>query len=566
MFRYTQSTPAGRRTSDKTRAEPLAAVIRGRACSAMDFVLCVYLVLMTGVMPFHFQDGYAHIATDKMIFCRQVNTCLAAAMALAGAVSLVCTLALCRDHAKGKEGLPGRERKKPEAADGFFLLYGAALVLSYLLSDYREDALWGAGNGWFTGFLPQLLLTAVYFAVSRLWKPRRWIFYLLLPASAGVFLLGYLNRFGIYPIKMNMSSPGFISTIGNINWYCGYAVTVFFAGAAAFWRGVEKGWQKVLLTGYVLLGFATLVTQGSASGIFTLAVMLLILFCLSSGDGRKMERFWLLSLLLSVACLFTKVLRDMAPGRITFEDGTLRLLTTGWLPLIMTSLSLAFLLLVHWLNGKDLYKGSRMKIVAGGIVILVSGLLLAYISLLAVNTLRGGSIGWLSGREAFIFSDTWGSNRGVTWKAGIRCFREQDFLHKLTGVGPDAMGAYIYRDGSAGLVEMLNAVFGEYMRLTNAHNEWLSVLVNTGLLGLAGFAGGMTTAICAFVKRRETDRIVCACGFSLLAYTVNNIFSFQQTVNLTTMMLVLSMGMAFVRRDKGREEMKSGEEMKTGKK
>lgn len=558
MFRYTQSTPGGRRTSDKKKAEPLAAVVRGRACSGMDFVLCVYLVLMTGVMPFYFEEGYAHIATDKMNFCRQVNACLAAALALGGAVFFVCTLALRRASVKKQEGLPGWKRKRPETTDFFFLLYGGALVLSYLFSRYREEALWGAGNGWFTGFLPQLVLVAVYFAVSRLWKPRKGIFYLLLPVSGAVFLLGYLNRFGIYPIKMNMSSPSFISTIGNINWYCGYGVTVFFAGAAMFWRGVEKGWQKILLTGYVLLGFGTLVTQGSASGIFTLAVMLLLLFCLSSGDGLKMERFWLLSLLLSAACLFTRVLRDLAPGRITFEDGTVRLLTTGWLPLIMTALSLAFLLLVHWLNGNALYPGNLMKLAAGGVVILVSGALLTYIGLLIVNTLHPGSIGWLSGKEAFTFSDTWGSNRGVTWKAGIRCFWEQDFLHKLTGVGPDAMGAYIYRDGSAGLVAMLNAVFGEYMRLTNAHNEWLTVLVNTGLLGLAGFAGGMVTAIRAFLKRREmgreTDRVACACGFALLAYTVNNIFSFQQTVNLTTMMIILGMGMAFVRAERASEE------------
>ena len=140
------------------------------------------------------------------------------------------------------------------------------------------------------------------------------------------------------------------------------------------------------------------------------------------------------------------------------------------------------------------------------------------------------------------------------------CFSEQDIVHKLTGVGPDAMSAYIYQDGSEGLLQMLNQVFGPNLRLTNTHNEWLTVLVDTGILGLIGFGGAMVTAMAAFFRKSgESGKaasgggsggfcsVCCACGFSLLAYTVNNMFSFQQTVSLTTMIAILGMGMAFLR-------------------
>ena len=40
----------------------------------MDLILCVYLVLMITVMPFYFQEGYVHIATDKALLCRRINT------------------------------------------------------------------------------------------------------------------------------------------------------------------------------------------------------------------------------------------------------------------------------------------------------------------------------------------------------------------------------------------------------------------------------------------------------------------------------------------------------------
>jgi hypothetical protein len=38
-----------------------------------------------------------------------------------------------------------------------------------------------------------------------------------------------------------------------------------------------------------------------------------------------------------------------------------------------------------------------------------------------------------------------------------------------------------------------------------------------------------------------------ACGFAILAYTVNNLFSFQQAFSAVTVFIVLGMGETFVR-------------------
>lgn len=524
----------------------------------MDFILSAYFVLMTVVMPFYFQDGYSHIATDKAEFCGRIGIYMWRALlpvfAVYLAASLICFL---RGHRGGltKEFLL---RKLGDAVRGltltdrFMALYGAALILSYFCSDYKEKALWGAGNGWYTGLLPQLMLMLAYFFFVRFCKPRKVLFCLMFAASAVVFLLGYLNRFSFYPIQMNFSSPSFISTIGNINWYCGYAVTVLFAGVALFWQGEESLLRRAVLAGYVLLGFGTLVTQGSVSGIFALTVMLLVLFCMSAGDGLRMARFWAAALLLSVACLFTGVLRRAAPDRMNFQDGVMNLLTVGALPFVMAVVSLCFLTVVSVSNRKEIYPKKYINLGAKIAALLALCLLAVFVLLIAVNTSHPGSIGPLSKYAVFTFSDTWGSNRGATWKAGVMCFAEQNLLHKLVGVGPDAMAAFTYQDGSEELIGMLNRMFGVGVSLTNAHNEWLTVLVNTGILGLIGFAGAMTSAIAALLKRCGRNKFACACGFSLLAYTANNFFSFQQTINLTTMMMVLSMGMAFLR--KGEQE------------
>ncbi len=554
------------RKGQKQKPQPLWEKIQGWVRLIMDFITCVYLVLMTVVMPLYFRDGYTHIATDKADFCARVSISVLRlqlpllAVYLAGALT-----AFLRRNKKNParavwlEQL-GKIRKKGTLTDIFMGVYGAALVLSYLCSDYKEDALWGAVNGWYMGFMPQLMLVAAYFLIAKCWKPRRAFFYLMLSVSAAVFLLGYLNRFGFYPVEMKLSSPGFISTIGNINWYCGYLVTVLFAGAASVWRGGGRLWQRALLYGYVLLGFATLTTQGSMSGIVALGAVLSVLLVKSAGNGGRMCRFWAVAALLSAACLFTWLLRGAAPDRINLEDKIIDLLTTGGLPVIMTIVSLLLLALFYILEKRGMYPRKCMTVLVKIFVTIMSCAVVLFIILTAVNTKYPGSLGRLSEYPALTFSYRWGSNRGATWRAGLMCFSEQDIVHKLTGVGPDAMSAYIYQDGSEGLLQMLNQVFGPNLRLTNTHNEWLTVLVDTGILGLIGFGGAMVTAMAAFFRKSgESGKAVSgggsggfcsvcgACGFSLLAYTVNNMFSFQQTVSLTTMIVVLGMGMAFLR-------------------
>ena len=90
----------------------------------------------------------------------------------------------------------------------------------------------------------------------------------------------------------------------------------------------------------------------------------------------------------------------------------------------------------------------------------------------------------------------------------------------------------------------MEETFGASLVLTNAHNEWLTVLVDTGMLGLISYAGIFVSAIVSFLKKEKGGKqelMVLAAGFCMLAYTVNNMFSFQQTMNVTTMFMILGM-------------------------
>lgn len=531
---------------------------RGILKCVLDYVICIYILIMLVIFPFYYQKGYSHIGTDKSVFFRTVgwNTGkLMAVLLLLYLISLIIKAGRQIKEKKIKAGtvvITGLQKlwKRMTWTDLFAGIYGLSLVLSYFFSDYKENALLGAPR-WYMGLVPQLILLAVYFWISWFWKPRKWMFQVVFPASFLVFALGILNRFSIYPIQMESANSQFISTIGNINWYCGYSVSVVFAGIVLYWLyPKEQNWEKNCLMLYSGLGFASLVVQGSDSGILTLVVIMIVLFCFSAKDRDRMEMFWKEMILLWGGCTVMAGIRLLFPYRMNYPGTTVDLFTLSPIPLVMLFVSVLFLILIEQDAKKRKYREGLFKLLAR---IVMSGGFTAlgiYVVLLVANRISPGSIGRLSQLPLFIWNESWGSLRGATWSAGVKCFLDQNLLHKLVGIGPDCMAEFLYSGADQALMD---AVWDSFLniRLTNAHNEWITILVNMGILGLIGFVGMIVGSIVLFIRKRDKSPIICACGFCLLAYTINNMFSFQQSMNVGTMFVLFGMGMAFFREEKG---------------
>lgn len=531
----------------------------------LDYIVCLYMLLIIGVMPFYFQKGYTHIGTDKHTFFRYCS--LNIGKLLLPVFVLFCLCSLIRFVTEYRE-----DKKKQKihrnylgdllkawiktfnVIDIFALLYGIVLIISYVCSDYKEMALWGA-SGWYMGLIPQLSLLASYFCISRLWKKRDWMFYLLLLVSAVVFALGILNRFGIYPMDMKIENPQFISTIGNINWYCGYMVSVFFGGFFLLWKsrniandkrkGKKDQWIRILLMVYVAIGFATLVTQGSLSGFLALGAVLVVLFCLSARDGNCMEMFWQGILILSVVCLLIIGVRVIGEDTLTYQDRVIDLFTKSILPFGIFMVSFFLLMILTVLKKKNGYPAGVFRVIAW---IVGLGTVIGTVSIVAmitINTLYPGSIGALSQYDFFTFSSNWGSLRGATWRVGALCVENQSLLQRFVGVGPDCMEAFIGDLSNEQIQEILRTYFSG-LRLTNAHCEWFTILIDTGILGLISYAGMIISAMICFLGQKKGNTLIAgACGVCVLAYTVNNMVSFQQSMSVATIYVILGIGRAY---------------------
>lgn len=530
---------------EQQQEKPALHLVYGCLRSLTDIVICIYMILVIAVMPFYNQEGYDHIGTDKYTFFKTISMDIAWVM-----IPLVILCILCRFFLlfKSKSVINWKHFqsliKTFSVTDCGVFIFGVAVLISYLCSSYQQEAFRGT-RGWYMGMVSQLTFVTIYFLISRLWKRRKWLPFFFLPVSGIVFLLGYLNRFGIFPIEMASSSnPSYISTIGNINWYCGYLVTVLFGGVSLLWNTEHmKRWQKILLFCYVGLGFATLTTQGSSSGILTLIVLVFVMFLLSVSDQRRMQMYFKILLTLAAACLITCVIRVAFPGRITYLERTTDLFTLSPLPVVIAAVSAGFL---FWLAKSREYPLKAFRVLMWSGIAVVGLCLLTFIVLLVCNTCWPGSIGPLSELAFLRFTPEWGSNRGATWRAGLLCFWEQGMLKKLVGVGPDCMAAYIYNEGGDKLLSLVRESFGN-SRLTNAHNEWLTMLVNLGLLGMLSYVSVIVSAVVRFLKHRKQSMIAGAAGLCVLAYSVNNIFSFQQSMSAVTLFVIMGIGEAYMK-------------------
>lgn len=536
------------KTKGKNRAgKSKVASITGMICTVL---VLLYLVIMAVVFPFYNSQGYVKIGTDKSMFFRYVGVGFLGIMIPFALVYLICQIR--------KKGIRELWKEFPDS-DKIVVIYLFVTILSFLLSDNKQEAFWGT-NGWYIGFVTQVIYVMSYFYISRFFRFDKFIMPLFAIGSGVVFLLGILNRFSIYPFLLQgaVGNEVFISTLGNINWFCGYW-SLFFPLSAGFFYVLktknEKNIKNFLCrlgSGvYLMLCTVAGAVQGSDSAMLVFTLVPLVLFCLSVNSVAKLKSFYETLIVILASCQLTRILRIVLPNDVNYDSRTTDILTKGNL----TFWLLAFILLLYL--GLLLLERGRtdlVKMIKAGrralLLVLATGLLL-FVFLLARNTLEPGSIGALSDSSLFTFNSRWGSSRGTTWTAGLRVYADQPLDKKLIGLGPDCFAYGVYMEGSSAEAAVVER-FGD-SRLTNAHNEWITTLVNMGALGLLSYVGFQIAKAIRYLKYTPMHPLIFACGLALIGYMVHNLFSFQQALNGPFLFILMGIGEAVLGKEKGRE-------------
>ena len=505
-----------------------------------------YLLLIFGVYPFYMNQGYVDIGKAKYQFFIYSSFAAVGILALTG-IMLIAQNIYCR-RKMHEPYLINWDRLS--ATDLFVMMYATLVLISYTWSDYKKEALWGT-EGWYMGLILKLTLCALYFLISRLWDGEKLVWYICIAASGIVFILGILDRFSIYLIPLEVRQPEFISTLGNINWFCGYLSVLAPVGICRFLFSKQTGlsdvssnfncqWKRWACGIYTVIVFMAGFCQGGESIFLFWGALIYILLWIVIKNRTWFTDFFLIISFWGFSAQAVRLLRLFIKEGYNYDaDNLCAYLTDSNLTLIIGIIALFIYLLLQW-KQKDVWLSERsQKIIHKCMIGILSGSIFLFLVLAGINTWIG--IPGLEQSNFLLFNESWGNGRGAAIKSAVNMFRKMSFGHKMLGVGPDCFSAYAY--SLPEIAVYLRQIFGS-SRLTNAHNELLTCLINEGILGVFLILGIFVPFVRRCMRKGEGDTVFYIYSISIVCYFCHNMISFAQVLNIPFLFLMLGMGEA----------------------
>ena len=377
--------------------------------------------------------------------------------------------------AVGARPLPGR---LPWRSDHALWALGAVVVsgvVSTALSLSPQASFWGLG-GYYGGCMMVLFTAAVYLA-ARAFAPQKilnGLSFCLGITTALVTVLYVLNIFnidliGTYADTAVVERAQFFSTLGQKNFCSGFMAfalpLVFYAFLAA--RGVRHTVLYGIPAFFGGLALAVVDAEGLALGI---GAAVLVLLCQKDFTTRTLRRVAVIGAFFFFNAGWMQYMRT----HVYTQGGKPMLAALGHVGWTGFFVCLAVWAVLYFgLRGREipLYKAGRA--VAG--VMLLGAVVLA----LLANFWPGfPSLGRLD--DVLIFNDDWGTYRGIAWRITAETWLAQPLWRKLFGVGPGMMHTAVAAWAGADITAHMKTFYA-------AHNEYLELLLTTGVAGLAAW-------------------------------------------------------------------------------
>lgn len=503
-------------------------------------IVCqIYMAAILVVLPLYYipGNGYYKLGDSKYYLYRNISLICIGICLVVQIIAVVKSYLMekhrrieqcCRMEKCGSFGM--YMRKTGEKMIGWcrehivvtaVCLYGACAVVSALASPYGSTA-WTGEKEWYMGAVTICLMVGGFWLAANYGGQCSRILYLGEAASVTVVLIGLLQKLGYDPLELlrgyvvgDWEYTHMLTTLGNNNWLSGYYSVMFPLSLALFLQAVEeeRRGRSMLLGVSNTLVVILLFLQGSDGGVMVASVALWMCFW----SSRKKTKLWeaLLFLLTGVCVgmlLWGKGMQSLGTFDILLQDGIAKRLAAwqGWI--LLAAVCLLLCGTHHVLPDKK----KRM---------LRTGLLYGSLVLAA-----GAAIWYILKQQGSNFAE-WGNRRGRLWQMAWQGFCQGDLRQKLLGAGPDCFAGYLGQVLPGGTVLFDKGYFAGSI-FTNAHNEWLTTLINMGVLGVVAYAAVFFTAFRKYRGNFMTNML-------LFTYGMHSLISFWQVLNAPLFFLLL---------------------------
>ena len=351
----------------------------------------------------------------------------------------------------------------------------ATSVVSTVTSLSPAMSLWGLG-GYYGGCM-MVLFTAVGYLAVRAFAPQKLLNGLTFCAgitTALVTVLYVLNIFnidliGTYADTAVVERAQFFSTLGQKNFCSGFMAfalpLVFYAFLVA--RGVRHTVFYGVPAFFGGLALAVVDADGLALGI---GAAVLVLLCQKIFTTRTLRRLMVIGMFFFADAgwmqymrthVYTQGGKPILAAFGHYAQGGFAVCAGVWAVLFFTLRSREI----------PLWKAGR--------VLMVIAVTLGVVLVVLANFMPGfPSLGKFD--DLLVFNDDWGTYRGTAWRISWSAWTAQPFWRKLLGVGPGMMHTAVAQWAGADITARMKTFYA-------AHNEYLELLLTSGVLGLAAW-------------------------------------------------------------------------------
>jgi len=408
--------------------------------------------------------------------------------------------------------------------DWAVLAFALITIVSTIFSPFRDQMNIWIGleqpNERYDGAITQLMYVAVFFIVSRWYRPSKADFGIFgisasLVALIGVFQFYGMDFFNLWPnhipehFRENFFDIFFRTTLGNVNIVSTYVTIAILLCGFLFIR-LRSKWQPLWLAASAFC-FWLMDIAGSDSGLVGVAVVMFLAIPFIIETKKYLGRT--LILISSWAAVFTI-------QRLFFDVMTLEVRTlTSLLPLFAVVAVLVGAGAVLLRFSKEREEGSPGKWKPGVLIIIV----VVVASLIGIEFFGRNEATRDDGfAQRLLFearevlhgnlSDDMGSYRVLIWRGALT----DSFLQNpIIGTGPDTF-VHSFPQWANELADV---------RFDTAHNEYIQILITHGILGLLAYLVFLAGVFVKGIKRAFYDPIKMAVLAAFAGYLVQAFFN-----------------------------------------
>lgn len=457
-----------------------------------------------------------------------------------------------------------RLMQPPVYADAALIAYWILMLFSSLGAQDSQTAFFGISPR-NNGFFFQSMYIASYFVISRVLKIKKsdTLFFVYGGALLGIACTLHFYGVDLYNIAaVNGKDYGgpfwtsttyrFLGPVGNVNLgsYILSAAAVISAGL--YINKIAPKADKYGITPLVcfIFTFYAELNINTDAGVVALAVAAVLIPAILCRSMEQLERIAHIYAAAMLLLLFNRALVECHLRKEHF----------GRMGILLVLLSIFFVLLsaaMYYINSKKLFRLSRSTLTRCGCGflagVIICGLLFCYISSAPDPVTVGPAAGAIKVTERYDmvekshgmlnelgqilrgnYNDKFGHNRLFTWKRTLRLVK----VHPLFGIGPDNFKEFFARYFHDEAVEMFPSSNGG---LDKAHNEFLDVLLDNGILGLLAYLAFFGWLLYYAFSKSKNRGIAPVFGVAVAAYMAHAFFGYQLPLHSPIMWMMIGM-------------------------